>query len=246
MLEKKLFISDGHRRYETARNYRNMMRARYGRKPARRSYEYVMMYLTNMSAEGLTILPSHRLIKDAPGFETGPFMDRVKKWFDITEHEMPGKNISRELSELKRKLKDAGAQETSIAFFQKNSDKYYLLTIKPEARNDMGEDLHPSLKKLDVVVLSRLILQNGIGFTEDGMDDQDRFHYESSTEKAVSRVRSGEYQMAFLLNHTKIEHVKEIAGNSMVMPRKSTFFYPKTLSGLVFNKIDPHEIIQAP
>jgi uncharacterized protein (DUF1015 family) len=118
------------------------------------------------------------------------------------------------------------------------------LTLKPEARADMGEDLHPSLRKLDVMVLSRLILQKGIGFTVDGMDDQDRFHYESSIEKAVSSVKSGEYEIVFLLNHTKIEHVKEIAGNSMVMPRKSTFFYPKILSGLVFNRIDPHELIQ--
>jgi uncharacterized protein (DUF1015 family) len=244
MRDKRLFIADGHHRYETARNYRNMMRARYGRKPAHRAYEYVMMYLTNMSAEGLTILPSHRLIKDAPEFESGRFMSRISKWFDVAEYEMPGKNMRNECLELKKRLEEAGARETSIAFFQKNSKRYYLLTLKPEARADMGEDLHPSLRKLDVMVLSRLILQKGIGFTVDGMDDQDRFHYESSIEKAVSSVKSGEYEIVFLLNHTKIEHVKEIAGNSMVMPRKSTFFYPKILSGLVFNRIDPHELIQ--
>ena len=246
MRDKMLFIADGHHRYETARNYRNMMRAHYGLKPADRAYEYVMMYLTNMSAEGLTILPSHRLIKDAPGFNTASFLDKMKKWFDMTEHEIPGTDISRGCSELKARLEEAGKRETSIAFFQKGADRFHLFTLKPDARNDMGADLHPSLKKLDVVVLSRLVLQNGIGFTEEGMDNQERFHYESSLEKAVSRVRSGEYEMAFLLNHTKIEHMKEIAGNSMVMPRKSTFFYPKTLSGLVFNKIDPHEIIQVP
>ena len=65
-------------------------------------------------------------------------------------------------------------------------------------------------------------------------------------ETAVSEVESGNYQMAFLMNPTKIDHVKEIAGNSLVMPRKSTYFYPKVLTGLVFNKIDPHEIIQIP
>jgi uncharacterized protein (DUF1015 family) len=203
-----------------------------------------MMYLTNMSAEGLTILPSHRLIKDTPEFESGRFMSRISKWFDVAEYEMPDKNMRNECLELKRRLEEAGTRETSIAFFQKNSKRYYLLTLKPEARADMGDDIHPSLRKLDVMVLSRLILQKGIGFTADGMDDQDRFHYESSIEKAVSRVKSGEYEMVFLLNHTKIEHVKEIAGNSMVMPRKSTFFYPKILSGLVFNRIDPHELIQ--
>ena len=63
---------------------------------------------------------------------------------------------------------------------------------------------------------------------------------------AVSEVESGNYQMVFLLNPTKIEHVKEIAGNSLVMPRKSTYFYPKVLTGLVLNKIDPNETIHTP
>ena len=64
--------------------------------------------------------------------------------------------------------------------------------------------------------------------------------------KAVSQVQTGAYQMTFLINPTKIGHVKEIADNSLVMPRKSTYFYPKVLTGLVFNKIEPHEIVQVP
>ena len=110
----------------------------------------------------------------------------------------------------------------------------------------MGNDLYPSLQKLDVLALSRFILQKGLGFSRHDLDDEETFHYQSSMETAISQVQSGEYQMAFLLNHTKIEHVKEIAGNGLVMPRKSTYFYPKVLSGLVFNKIDPYEIIQIP
>jgi uncharacterized protein (DUF1015 family) len=244
--DKKIFIADGHHRYETARNYRNMMRSRYGRKPAGRSYEFVVMYLTNMSDKGLTILPSHRLIKDAPNFDFALFMDKVKKYFNINEFDMPCVDMAEECAKLKSRLEQAGARGTSIAFYFRGSSKYYLFSIKPEARESMGDDLHPSLKKLDVMVLSRLVLQNGIGFSAAEMDDEERFHYQSSLEAAVSQIKSGNYEMAFLLNHTKIEHVKEIAGNSMVMPRKSTFFYPKTLSGLVFNKIDPHEIIQIP
>ena len=63
---------------------------------------------------------------------------------------------------------------------------------------------------------------------------------------ALSQVKSGDYEMTFLMNPTKIEHVKEIANNSLIMPRKSTYFYPKVLTGLVFNKIEPHETIQLP
>ena len=110
----------------------------------------------------------------------------------------------------------------------------------------MGDDLHPSLKELDVLVLSRFVFQKGLGFSKEDLDDEEIFQYQSNTQSAVSEVESGKYQMVFLLNPTKMDHVKEVAGNSLVMPRKSTYFYPKVLTGLVFNKIDPYEIIQVP
>ena len=116
----------------------------------------------------------------------------------------------------------------------------------PPYEAEMGDDLHPSLKELDVLVLSRFIFQKGLGFSKQDLDDEEIFQYQSNTQSAVSEVESGKYQMVFLLNPTKMEHVKEVAGNSLVMPRKSTYFYPKVLTGLVFNKIDPYEIIQVP
>jgi len=110
----------------------------------------------------------------------------------------------------------------------------------------MGDDLHPSLKKLDVLALSRFILQGALGFSKEDLDNDDIFYYQSSMKTTVSQVESGDCQVAFLLNPTKIEQIKEIASNSLIMPRKSTYFYPKILTGLVFNKIDPYEIIQIP
>jgi uncharacterized protein (DUF1015 family) len=131
-----------------------------------------------------------------------------------------------------------------MAFYHQKADECYLFSLKPGAREEMGDDLHPSLKKLDVLVLSRFILQKGLGFSREDLDNEEIFHYESSMKTAVSQVQSGNQQMTFLLNPTKIGHVKEIANNSLVMPRKSTYFYPKVLSGLVFSKIEPHEIVQ--
>ena len=121
-----------------------------------------------------------------------------------------------------------------------------MLSLKPEKRDEMGDDLHPSLKQLDVLVLSRFLLQRTLGFTLEDLNNEEIFHYESSLTKAVGMVESGTYQMVFLLNPTRIEQVKEVAGNRLIMPRKSTYFYPKVITGLVFNKIDPYEIIQVP
>ena len=246
MLNKSIFIADGHHRYETARNYRNMMRARHGHKPLDRSYEYVMMYLSNMNDEGLTILPSHRLIKEVPDLEPGTLLEKVGLWFDITSFPLKGNDIPKECADLKQKLKETGLQNTVIGFYHTKSDQCYLLSLKPGARDQLGDDLHASLKKLDVLVLSRFILQQGIGLTKQDLDNDEIILYQSSMRTAVSQVRSGDYQMAFLLNPTRIEHVQEIANNSLVMPRKSTYFYPKILTGLVFNKLNPKERVHVP
>ena len=243
MADKSIFIADGHHRYETSRNFRDMMRARYGQKPANKSYEFVMMYLSSMNDSGLTILPSHRLLKKVPGFESGPFFEKARKWFDIKEFPLKGR-LSHECPDLKRRLEKEGERQTAFAFYQHDGDCWHLLSLKSGVRAEMGNDLHPSLKKLDVLVLSRFIFQKSLGFSKEDLDDEEIFQYQSNTSAAVSEVESGKYQMVFLLNPTKIEHVKEVAGNSLVMPRKSTYFYPKVLTGLVFNRIDPYEIVR--
>jgi len=246
MSEKPIFIADGHHRYETSRTYRDIMRKRYGRRPANKSYEYVMMYLSNMNDEGLTILPSHRLIKNAPGFKLESFLETLKQWFVITEFPFSDTSIPQQCVNLKKKIEEAGRLNSVMALCQHKAGKFHILSLKPDARGKMGGDIHPSLAKLDVIVLSQFVLQRSLGFSREDLDNSEIFHYQSSMETAVSEVASGNYEMAFLLNSTKIEHVREIAGNSLVMPRKSTYFYPKVLTGLVFNEIDPHEIIHIP
>jgi len=243
MRDKNIFIADGHHRYETARNYRNLMRARHGGRAINRSYDFLTMYLSNMADKGLTILPAHRLIKTCKGFNPESFFSRIKSYFEITELLSPVPETSRLASEFRQELEAKGREDSAIGFLYRESGRGYLLSLKPDAWNNIEEDLHPVLKGLDVIVLSRLILEKVLGFSREDMDDEQNFHYQSNMEKAVSSINSSDYQLAFLLNPTKIDQVKEIAGNSLIMPRKSTYFYPKVLSGLVFNKIDPHESI---
>ena len=246
MLEKRFFIADGHHRYETSRNFRNIMRARFGLRPANRSYEYVMMYLSNMSDEGLTILPSHRLIKSVPNFRLETFIKKLEPYFQIKEVPFHGTNMSAECAIIKQNLEQTGINNTVMGFYQHKAGKYYLFLLKPGAREALGDDLHPALKTLDVVVLSRLILQKGLGFSKEDLDNDKIFHYQSNMKATISDVKSENSQMVFLLNPTKMDQVIKIADNSLVMPRKSTYFYPKVLTGMVFNEIDPYEIIQVP
>jgi uncharacterized protein (DUF1015 family) len=244
--QKTLFIADGHHRYETARNYRNIMRARHGRRPVNRSYEFTMMYLTNLHDSGLTILPSHRLIKRTTDFRIKPFLQTIGEWFEIREIPIMEKGPSSDATAFRAAISEAGRIRSTIGFYYNGADSGYLFSLKEGIRREMGSDLHPALKELDVLVLSRFILQRALDFRKEDLDDEEIFQYRSSATSALSLVKSGEFQMAFLLNPTKIDQVRKIAGLSLVMPRKSTYFYPKVLSGLVFNKIDPHEIIQIP
>lgn len=243
MRDKNILIADGHHRYETSRNYRNLMRARFGGRTHNRSYDYLIMYLSNMADEGLTILPAHRLIKRCESFDPGSFFSRLNPYFDIAELASPVSDASRLAAEFRQELLTKGRERSAIGFLYGRGEKGYLLSLKPEVRNRVGGDLHPALRNLDVVVLSRLVLETGLGFSKKDMDDDQNFHYQSKMEKAVSSIISQDYQMAFLLNATRIDQVKDVAGNALIMPRKSTYFYPKVLTGLVFNQIDPYETI---
>lgn len=244
MSDKAILIADGHHRYETARNFRNLMRARYGKRFPNRSYEYVMMYLSNMDDAGLTILPSHRLVKRRTGFRVEAFLKDLERWFDIRILPFSGASPSAGWLDLKKDLEEKGRTTSTIGFHYHGGNSFYLLSLKPEVRGEMGDDLHPSLQNLDVLVLSRFILQKTLGFSKEDLDDEDLFHYQSDMNQVISLVDSGAYKMAFLLNPTKMDHVREVASNELIMPRKSTFFYPKVLTGLVFHKIDPQEFIE--
>jgi uncharacterized protein (DUF1015 family) len=243
LAQKTIIIADGHHRYETARNYRNLMRARFGTQTTSRSYEYVMMYLSNIADKGLTILPTHRLYRSYPNFKMREFLSAARAYFDVHSFPLSSSNPEGLAGSLSSRLSEYGRKGTCIGFFHTGSKDCHLLCLKPEAIEEIGDDVHPSLKKVDVLVLSRLIFQRLLGIRREALDDEKIIRYESNTISALSSVLSGESQMVFLVNPTKIEQILEVTGNSLLMPRKSTYFYPKIISGLVFNKIDPREIM---
>jgi uncharacterized protein (DUF1015 family) len=243
---KSIIIADGHHRYESARNFRNLMRTRYGDHQLNRVYEYVMMYLTNITDKGLTILPSHRLFKFFPDFKIETFLSSVEKWFEVSAFPFSATTQKAVTTVFLDALKSYGQNTTAIGFYHSGAENYYLLCLKSNARDEIGDDVHTSIKKLDVLVLSRLVLQRILGIKRDDLDNEKIIQYESNTNAALSSVRSGDYQMAFLMNPTKIEQILEVTGNSLIMPRKSTYFHPKIVSGLVFNKIDPYETVYTP
>jgi uncharacterized protein (DUF1015 family) len=243
MGKKPIFIADGHHRYETSRNFRNFMRENFGA-GADKPYEYVMMYLTDMGEDGLTILPSHRLIKMNKPFDPALFLKKAEPYFNIERLKIEISDESGFAIGIKTTLAKNGLKTPSFIFYSKIEKGFYLMGLKNGVMDKLGHDLHPSLRKLDVIILSRLILEKVMEFTKADMDNDGIFHYNSNIASTISLVDSGEFDIAFLINPTKIEQVQEIASESQVMPRKSTYFYPKVLTGMVLNKIDPDDRIR--
>jgi len=237
--DKSIFIADGHHRYETSRNFRNLMREKYGQSSGEKPYDYVMMYLSDMNDKGLTILATHRLVKEYQAFDKDIFLDKAGQYFSVAELPAAGPVA------LGNALEAAGRKTSAIGFYYHASDTYYLLSLLPGAMDMSEEALNPSLKQLDVIVLTRLLLNDCLGITKEDMDNDKLIKYVSNMGDAVSLIESGDCKMAFLLNPTRIDQVKDVAGDFLTMPRKSTFFYPKVISGLVFNKIVPNEKIKA-
>lgn len=204
---KAIFIADGHHRYETALEYQKEMREKEGDSDSARPFDYVLMFLANMSDEGLTILPTHRLVRNIPA----DALDRLSSDFEIQQ-------ISGSFD-----IANSIAGERDVFGLYKGGDSWYKLSYKGEGISDAA----PALKDLDVTVLHELIFKK--------LDINDGISYEMDVNKCISLVKENTFGAAFFLNPTQVEDVEKVALASLRMPPKSTYFYPKLLTGLVLN-----------
>ena len=204
---KAIFIADGHHRYETALEYQKEMRAKEGPADSVKPYDYVLMFLANMSDEGLTILPTHRLVKNIPS----DALDSLAADFEIQK-------ISGKFD-----ITDSIAGQRDVFGLYKGGDSWYKLNYKGEGIPEAP----PALKDLDVTILHDLIFKK--------LDIKGDISYEMDVSKCINLVRENNFNAAFFLNPTQVGDVERVALASLRMPPKSTYFYPKLLTGLVLN-----------
>ena len=207
LADKAIFIADGHHRYETALEYQREMRMKEGLSEGPKPYDYVLMFLADMADEGLTILPTHRLVKNMPT----DALELLSNDFEVEEMRS-GFDIPGAIS---------GKRDTYGLYT--GGDTWYRLSYK-------GEGIHgvsPALRDLDVTVLHDLIFKQLL--------DIDHVSYEMDIEKCLQAVRDGAFEAAFFLRPTLVEDVEKVALASLRMPPKSTYFYPKLMTGMVLN-----------
>ena len=241
MSRLKIYIADGHHRYQTMLTIRDQMRKRFPDAGPDAPWEFIMMFLVNSEHEGLTILPTHRMLH---GIQVESLF---KLGADILEHFNVKKYVFRDgdEGEIRRRwlrdLRDVGPGEHTFGAYITNTNGYYLLTLRDEEAYEelVRLDTSSEWKLLDVNILNTLILEQILGITEEQLSLSTSIAYTKDVDEALGKVRSGEMQVALILNPTALRDVITIAENDEKMPRKSTHFYPKPVSGLVFYPMDP-------
>lgn len=236
MAKKDTFIADGHHRYETACNFKNEMKAAGKKCKEPESYNNFMITFVNMDDEGLTIFPTHRLVKGLPNFSYDDLAKTLAKHFSIKEYEFknePGEKAAR--TEFLEDLRIEGQGAHCFGLLAQNQNKYALLTLKNEETADAAvkENFSADWKRLDVSILHSVILEPMLGLDKTKVESEGYIEYIRYYDEAFNLVRSGKCQAGFLMNSVKVQQVKKIASKGERMPQKSTDFYPKLLSGLV-------------
>ncbi|MCX6695149.1 MAG: DUF1015 domain-containing protein [Candidatus Altiarchaeota archaeon] len=220
MRERKVIIADGHHRYTTALKYYTESKDS--------SMAYIMMLLYSMDDE-LTIMPTHRVLK---GFKDRPeeVLRKLGEYFRVSEFPYGGGNKEDKLKELFGALDGKRSKHAFGAYL--GDGKFYLLVLRSNEMIDEFVDGTKSKQwnELDVTILHSLVIEYLMGVKR---DDMENIKYVKDKAKAVELVDGGECGIAFFLNPTKLSEVKAIAEAGEKMPQKSSYFYPKPLSGLV-------------
>jgi uncharacterized protein (DUF1015 family) len=227
-----LYIADGHHRYESALAYQREKRACSVPVSGDEAFNFVMMTLVDFADPGLLILPPHRLIRGISRMTMGQLPTKLKSFFDIEELPLGVPGVWQQVDAL---LASGKMDEVRLVLFGVTEDRILILRLRDlTAASQLMPYFHSELyKRLDVSVLDHIILEEllGVGGREADIG------YSYDRENAVNKVLEQEYQLVFLLNPIKPEVIKAIADAGDRMPRKSTYFYPKAPSGLVFNRL---------
>jgi uncharacterized protein (DUF1015 family) len=215
----ELLIADGHHRYETARVYAEEI-------GGEGEHRYTLMALCSMSDPGLSVLPTHRLITSLDDELRGALRSKVEEHFDATEVDV-------------ETVEPPSGDGIAFGYLDAHHRRPLRLTLKDPAIAERALAGKPApYQRLDTALLEALVLRDALGLSEDDIARQKGIAYAKQTQHAIDAVESGDAAAAFFMSATPVELVQEVAAAGESMPPKSTFFYPKIPTGLVFNPLD--------
>jgi len=229
MSKLPVYIADGHHRYETALEYQKMMHASAPDRKGDQAYDHVMMYFTNIFDAGLVVYPTHRIVHSLKTFDPTKLVETIKTYFELAPQT--------DIDVLAASLSSAGAYSFGLILPQK---KYFLMKLKAGADvlSIVKDNVPPPVKRLDVALLHDYVLRQTLDISKDAQEKKLNINYTIDRHEVDEVVQSGKAQLGFILNSTKVEQVREVADAGAVMPQKSTYFYPKLLSGMLLSGLE--------
>ena len=251
---RPVYIADGHHRYTTALQMRELVRERQGKLAEESPFNHTMMYLCCMEDPGLSVLPTHRLVRWPGRIGLGELQAKLADGFEMRE--IAGAARETLLGELLSAMEEGAGRATMLGMYHPREDRCLLLTVKPDAMDrhfggGQGGEIAAPLRELDVVVLSELLLDRYLGLCHGRCETDKLIDYFSDPDegldvavKEAAAADNGE-PLLFLMNPTLVAQVQRIADAGLVMPHKSTFFYPKILTGLLINQLVAGEKVGA-
>jgi uncharacterized protein (DUF1015 family) len=223
LADAELLIADGHHRYETARVHAEEVGGEGG-------HRYVLMCLVALEDEGLTVFPTHRLVQDTTPEQQEALAATLRRDFEIEE------------TTLEELVPPEGGPPLVAGYLDAHSRRPYRVTLRDQATADEALPGMPEpYRHLDTAVVETLLLTGPLGLSEDDISELHRFGYARSAQAGIDMVSSGEFDLGFFLRPTPVEQVREVAAAGVSMPPKSTYFFPKVITGLVFNPLDDED-----
>lgn len=221
---RKIYIADGHHRYTTALAYRDERRREAGGGPYR-AYDGVMMALVNMDDPELLVLPTHRVASAAGPFEPSAFRRSLETHFDVSHLDGEPENVLGGANKPAFVIRTPADGFVCVASLREDVDPTQVIK----------GSFSDAWKSLDVSILQELILAPHFGIRAEDRDSLERLAFVKSDSEALSR---DDADAVFLMRPTRMEQLRAVAGSGEIMPQKSTYFYPKLLSGLLYRSLD--------
>ncbi|WP_446008622.1 DUF1015 domain-containing protein [Candidatus Electrothrix sp.] len=252
--DKSVYIADGHHRYTTALDCRKRALANNPDLPADHPCNYIMMYLCACEDPGLSVLPTHRLVRWPGVLGADQLRERMQQGMTVTEIDQGSRETL--ITEVLNRMNEADNKGGTPAFgvYHPGEDRAFLLCVQEETitRSPSLAEKPEVLQGLDVVMLSDLLIQDYLGLGHEQCVRDGLVSYISDADVALdeavkeSVLQDSNTPLLFLLNPTKVEQVLKVADSDNIMPHKSTFFYPKIMTGLLLNKLDDKEQVRVP
>lgn len=224
--DANIFIADGHHRYEVACAYRDEMIKKHGKINGEEGFNYIMAYFTAVESSGLTVFAVHRLVHLDAKFDLQTFRGALSVYFDIEE--------IKDKTRFFFLLEKAGHAEHVLGMYK--DGQFWMLRLKNiKILDKMVTDKPPEYKTLDVSVLNYIILKKIMGLD---LEDKKRIAFSPNPQELIAEANNSHAAIVFFTNPVRVEQIISLALKGERMPSKSTYFYPKVLSGLVINKLE--------